>query len=136
MSPPKGYSGRAKKLGKCHYCSEWFAKSHLEVDHVNQAGSCKDWDSAQEFLRNLLDCNDNWVLACRPCHKVKSYAEREGINFEDALIDKKVIAFEKQGIDSITAFCTKYGYTKSQLSNGPKRREALKAIFKEHGIDV
>lgn len=129
-TPPAGYTGRAKKLGQCHYCQEWFAKSHLEVDHVEQAGSCKDWDSAYEFLHALLDCNDNWVLACKPCHKIKSYAERQGILFEDAVVEKQVIEWMKKPATEVVAFCNKHGYTASSLSNAEKRKTALKAILK------
>lgn len=130
VDPPPGYTGRAKKLGKCHYCGEMFAKSHLEVDHVDQAGTCNSWETAGEFLRALLDCNDNWVLACKPCHKIKSYAEREGINFAEALLEKRVIAHEKRGVKDVVEFCKKHGYTDTQLSNGPKRRNALRAILR------
>lgn len=136
QEPPADYKGRAKKLGTCHYCSGAFPISSLEVDHVAQAGSCNSWDTAQEFLHNLLDCNDNWVLACKPCHKVKSYAERMGILFEDAIVEKRVIEFTKKGKDEVLAFCKKYGYSVSSLGNAEKRKQALTAIYKEHGFVV
>jgi hypothetical protein len=82
-------------------------------------------------MYKLLDCNDNWVLACKPCHKVKSHAEKTGLSFEDALAEKRAIAFEKKGTEEVVAFCKKHGYNTSELSNGPKRRQALVAIFKE-----
>lgn len=94
-SPPKGYTGRAKKLGTCHYCSCDFAASHLEVDHVQQAGQCNSWETAHQFLKNLLDCNGNWVLACKPCHKIKSYSESQSISFEEARVAKEVIELMK-----------------------------------------
>lgn len=95
VTPPKGYTGRAKKLGQCHYCGEWHAASHLEVDHVKQAGACSSWETAQQFLRNLLDCNDNWVLADKVCHKIKSYSEAHDLTFEQARIAKTVIDLMK-----------------------------------------
>lgn len=95
VTPPKGYTGRAKKLGQCHYCGEWHAASHLEVDHVKQAGACSSWETAQQFLRNLLDCNDNWVLADKVCHKIKSYSEAHDMTFEQARIAKTVIDLMK-----------------------------------------
>lgn len=131
---PAGYTGRGKSFGKCHYCGDMFTASSLEVDHLAQAGSCNNWDTAQEFLRNLLDCNDNWALACKPCHKVKSYAERTGLPFVDALIEKRVIEVLKDK-KRVLAICKKYGYSEQQLSNNDKRREALVAIFKEHGLE-
>lgn len=127
--PPPGYSGRAKKLGRCHYCNNSFAASSLEVDHVSQAGQCTGWDTAAEFLHKLLDCNDNWVLACKPCHKIKSLAERKNVGFEEAMIEKKVIAFVKRPVDEVVAFCIKNGYTKAMLRNAASRRQAVCAIY-------
>lgn len=135
VSPPKGYTGRAKKLGKCFYCGEFHAASSLEVDHVEQAGACNSWDTAQEFLRNLLDCNNNWALVCKPCHKIKSYAERLGIAFEEALLQKRVIEFCKQEKQIVLDFCQSHGYNTSTLTNAEKRRKAVEAIFRG-GINV
>jgi 5-methylcytosine-specific restriction endonuclease McrA len=133
VQPPKGYTGRAKKLGQCHYCGEMFAASNLEVDHVRQAGTCNSWETAAEFLYNLLNCNDNWCLACKPCHKTKSLAERDGTSFEDAKLKKKVIEFLKQPTEVIVEFCVKNGYTAGSVSNAEKRRKAVESIFKNGG---
>jgi 5-methylcytosine-specific restriction endonuclease McrA len=130
VPPPAGYTGRAKSMGKCHYCSQLFAASHLEVDHVKQAGSCNSWETANQFLQNLLDTNGNWVLACKPCHKVKSFAERTGASFEDALCEKLAIDFMKRKSKAeVLAHCEKFGYNPNALSNDKKRRTALVAIF-------
>lgn len=127
--PPRGYTGRAKKLGLCHYCNGIFPASNLEVDHVLQAGTCNSWDTAANFLKRLLDTNDNWVLACKPCHKVKSFAERSGKSFEDALIEKRVITFSKLPIPEVVAFCKKNGYNDPVLKNAEQRRKALTEIM-------
>lgn len=127
--PPAGYTGRAKKLGKCTYCGEMFAASTLEVDHIDQAGECNSWETAAEFLRRLLDCNDNWCLACKPCHKVKSFAERQGTSFEEARQQKRVIEFMKQAKQVIVEFCVQNGYNERSLTNTAKRREAVTEIL-------
>jgi 5-methylcytosine-specific restriction endonuclease McrA len=125
--PPRDYLGRAKKLGKCHYCSEFFAASHLEVDHVKQAGQCNSWETAHQFLKNLLDCNGNWVLACKPCHKIKSHAEKSGSTFEEAAIQKKVIETMKLPREEITAILIANHY--KDVSNAKKRRVALMDLY-------
>lgn len=131
-SPPAGYVGRAKKLGKCHYCSQMFAASSLEVDHVHQAGACNSWETAYQFLYNLLECSNNWVLACKPCHKVKSYAERTGMDFKDAFAEKKAIEFMKShDAKSQLDFIKGFKYNTNPLTNAVKRRAALVEIFKK-----
>lgn len=131
VNPPVGYKGRAKKLGKCHYCSEMFPASNLEVDHLNQAGACNSWETALEFLHKLLDCNGNWVLACKPCHKVKSFAERKGIDFKLALIEKKAIAFCKQDKQKVIDFLAEHQYNGSSVSTAAKRRKLVEHVFRE-----
>jgi hypothetical protein len=131
VEPPKGYTGRAKKLGQCHYCSEMFPASKLEVDHVDMAGQCNSWETASEFMYKLLDCNDNWVLACKPCHKCKSLAERKGISFEEALIQKRVIELMKKPKQEILAYCEENDYNVSTLTNANKRRAAVEEIIRK-----
>lgn len=128
VKPPKDYKGKAKSLGRCYYCREWFAASNLEVDHVQQAGQCNSWETANQFLHNLLNCNDNWVLADKTCHKIKSHAEKMGISFEEAAIQKQVIAFIKEhSVKEIVAFLQSREY--NNCSNATKRKAALLEIF-------
>lgn len=131
VDPPAGYTGRAKKLGKCNYCGEMFAASSLEVDHVEQAGECNSWATAAQFLQRLLDCNDNWCLACKPCHKIKSFAERLGVTFEEARLQKRVIEMMKKDKDAIVAFCVKNGYNERSLTNAAKRKLAVESILRK-----
>lgn len=130
VAPPKGYTGRAKSLGKCHYCGEMFAASHLEVDHVVQAGTCNSWETSSQFLYKLLDCNDNWVLACKPCHKVKSYAEKESLTFEEAAVAKKVLEVMKLPTKKLLDYLASYGYSGTCVSNASKRKALVTKILK------
>lgn len=128
--PPEGYTGRAKSMGRCVYCNELFAASHLEVDHVSQAGSMNSWETAVTFLHNLLDCNNNWVLACRPCHKIKSFAERTGLSFAAAFAEKRAIADMKtMSKENVIAFCINNGYNERSLRTAKARRVALSEIY-------
>lgn len=131
VKPPKGYNGRAKKLGKCHYCGEWFAASHLEVDHVQQAGQCNSWETSNQFLYRLLDCNDNWVLACKPCHQIKSMAEKTGMSFEEAKQAKAVLEIMKWPKRKLLDWLTSYGYNEQECSNAEKRKRLVEIILKE-----
>lgn len=133
---PFGYTGRGKSFGECHYCNQMFTGSALEVDHVLQAGTCNSWETAQKFLHNLLDCNDNWVLSCKPCHKIKSYAEKQGLTFEQARAEKKVIELMKAETNEVIDFCVRHGYNEAQLTNAAKRRAALSEILSREAYDV
>ena len=132
---PEGYTGRGKSFGRCAYCGQMFVASHLEVDHIEQAGECNSWETAQRFIRRLLDCNGNWCLACKACHKIKSYAERMGLEFEEARLQKLVIEMMKQSKAAIVAFCVENGYNERSLSNVGQRREAVTEILKRRASD-
>lgn len=128
--PPTGYTGRAKTIGDCVYCAESFPASHLEVDHVEQAGQCNSWETSSQFIYKLLDCNDNWVLSCKPCHKIKSYAEANGISFEEARVEKTVIEKCKLPTAKLVAWLAEHGYNGKEVSNGPKRKLLVAKILK------
>jgi hypothetical protein len=127
--PPAGYTGRAKNVGYCAFCGKMGSASSFEVDHIDQAGSFGNKEEAVQWFWRLLDTNDNWQLACKPCHKTKSYADRMGISFEDASVEKEVIAICKKPVKDVKQFCYDYGYSNEQLSNPEKRRMAVEQIL-------
>lgn len=89
----KVFHPSTKKVGQCHYCNEWFAGSKLECDHVEESEGCYDYITAEKFLWHCGgDNGDNWVLACKPCHKIKSHQSAKGFEtFEEAACDKEAI---------------------------------------------
>lgn len=92
----KKFHPSTKKVAECYLCEEWFPVSKLEVDHKTASNGCKSIEEAQEFL---LYCGattgDDWALACIPCHKIKTYADRYGLSFEEARCTKVAIEIEK-----------------------------------------
>lgn len=108
-----------------------FPASKLEVDHVEQAGSCNSWETAYEFLYKLLDCNDNWVLTCKPCHKIKSYAERMDISFAEAYVAKKAIEVMKLPKQKLLDWLQQKEYNVQTLTNNSLRRKAVEDILRK-----
>lgn len=98
--PPEGYTGRAKRMGTCALCGEKnIPISQLEVDHIEMTGGFDCEESAMEWLWKLLCDEDNMQLVHKGCHKIKSYAERHGITFQDACIEKEAIDIVKNKKD-------------------------------------
>lgn len=94
-------SSRVKSVGQCQICSEWFAGSNLQVDHITQAGSIgNSWEGYFNWFYDLLAEEDNMQLVCKPCHLVKTHADRLGVSFEEARIKKEIIRFSKMDEDS------------------------------------
>lgn len=91
--------GRAATVwgGTCHLCKKDFIQSQLQVDHVKGNHSLKSMDDLQEFVTALTHITeDDLAFVCKPCHYIKSYSEKQGISFEEAAIEKKVIEFAKE----------------------------------------
>lgn len=134
LPPPPGYTGRAKSVGYCAFCGKMGSASSFEVDHIDQAGSFKNKQEAIAWFWRLLDTNDNWQLACKPCHKIKSYAEREGLTFSEAKVAKEVIRLlRKENKKDMLALLQQHGV---ECKNADQRREALTKILKEGGYEV
>ena len=89
-------SKRVKSVGQCQICNEWFANSSLQVDHRVQAGSIgNSWEGYFNWVYDLLADKDNMQLVCKPCHLVKTHADRLGVSFDEAKVKKQIIAFSK-----------------------------------------
>lgn len=93
--PPADYTGRAKTGAYCALTGEWVGKSKLQVDHCEGHVSLLSWEDVIGFIHHMIPEKGTLQLVDPEAHKVKSYAEKMGISFEDALLTKSVIAMEK-----------------------------------------
>lgn len=93
--PPKGYTGRAKSGAECALTGQWVGKSKLQVDHITGEQSLTCWEDVLPFIQHLIPPNGSLQLVDPDAHKIKSYAEKQGISFEEACIQKEAIAIQK-----------------------------------------
>jgi hypothetical protein len=124
--PPDDYFGRAKSGTYCALTGEWEGKSKLEVDHITGNASLKDWDDVLPFIRHLCATKDDLQLVTKPAHKIKSYADRMGISFEEAAIIKNAIAICK---DDAKGWLVKRGI--DPASNANKRRAQVELCLRK-----
>lgn len=96
----KVFHVQTKKVGQCVFCKDWFPKSKLEVDHKTPSDGCTTKEQAELFLWYCggVDKKD-MQLSCKNCHKIKTYAERNNLSFNDAVIEKEVVSFSKLKAD-------------------------------------
>ena len=94
--PHDGVNHRVKSVGSCARCGGLFAKSKLEVDHIEPAGALRDWEDVEPFVRRLLGASSESLrLLCKPCHGIVTAAERFQCSEDDAVIRKNLIQFGK-----------------------------------------
>lgn len=127
-SPNPKLKGRLVWGGTCSLTGEVFQLKDLEVDHIKGNHSLKSLDDIQKFIEGivLVSVNDLQFVS-KEAHKIKSYAERMGISFDDAKSIKQAIEFEKKGVKKVVAFLKSNGYNAG--SNQEKRRDQLIAHF-------
>lgn len=76
----------------CAICGEPTMLKSIEVNHKEKCGDIKD----DGYLTRLLNVGfDDLEALCKPCHSIVTYSERQGISFEEAKIEKQVVAFGK-----------------------------------------
>ena len=129
----KKFHQSTKNLGQCHYCEEWFAGSKLECDHLESSDGCTNKVEAESFLWYCGNgVGDEWVLACKPCHKNKTHSERRGISMQDASYEKIAIDLEKKKLVSV--WLKEKGVTPA--SNAKLRRQQIIDLLREEKENV
>jgi hypothetical protein len=81
-------TGKAVKIGD------------MEVDHKEGNHSLKTLDDLVPFMKGIVMITlDDLQLVSKEAHKIKSYAEKQGISFEEAKAEKTAIELIKKGVD-------------------------------------
>lgn len=115
--------------GRCECCGGLFKQTELEVDHRTGEHSLKSLDDLQAFVEGIvLVRKSDLALLCKPCHKIKTYAERYGLTIEEAGPIKQAIEFEKKGVKKVVDFIKESGIMPASTKD--KRRDQLIEIFK------
>lgn len=124
-----------KKTGKmcygfvCSACNEFHPQSNIDIDHMSGHNQLKTLDDASNYLKALLYVDyDNLQAMCKPCHKIKSYAERMDITFEEARLEKAVIAYMKKEVSVINKTLEKH---RLPCNNAKVRKESVRSLIKK-----
>lgn len=113
--------------GRCNVCSNLFAQQALQVDHVrSDFNKLSSLDGLQEYIENMaLVTKDELQIVCKPCHGIITHSQRKGITFEEAKIEKEIIALckdDKLLLDKLSQLGVK-------SSNVPKTKKARKELL-------
>ena len=128
-----GDNKRRKNSWVCAKCSLSFSSKEVEVDHFPKAaGELKELQQLPEFANNLFCEIDNLRVLCKDCHSIHTLSQRKGITEEQAIVLKKVISKEKEGVAEVKKFCIVHGYKEKHLTNKANRRKILSLIFERH----
>lgn len=128
--PPKGYKGKARSGAPCALTGVWTGKSQLEVDHKEGHIPLNDWKDIEGFVLHLVRFRkEDLQLVSKEAHKVKSYADRMQISFEQALLEKRVITFTKQSPETQKEVLRGLGAEPDALGSAPKRKSLYRLLI-------
>ena len=87
-------------------------------------------------MHKLMHINwDSIRVVCKDCHRIISYAERTGMTFEEAKLEKEVIAFTKLSIKvqdaTIHTLAIKLAVNYNCPTNAKQRRAVYKKLLQE-----
>ena len=69
----QGPNKRQKKEYQCNHCQSWFKRTAVEIDHIEECGSLRNYDDIVPFLERLTkESKSDYQILCKPCHKEKT----------------------------------------------------------------
>ncbi len=109
---------------KCNHCGGLFKANQVQCDHRTGEHSLRSTSEIQSFIEGIVFIKkEDLQMLCKPCHAIKSYAERYGLTIAEAGPIKQAIDFEKKGVKKVIDFLEKSGIIPA--STKEKRREQL-----------
>ncbi len=113
----------------CEQCGATLRESDCQVDHIIPAGSFKSWDDFTAWMIRLMHINfDSVRSVCKPCHKIITHAELKGMSFEEAKLDKEVIAFKNLTANQQKRILSSTGLIFKYATNAKQRT----AVYRQH----
>ena len=94
--------GKVDKVwgGVCALTGETHVIANLEVDHQQGNHSLQTLKDVEQFISGIVNITlEDLQFVSKEAHKIKSYAEKQGISFEEAKAEKTAIELIKKGID-------------------------------------
>ena len=124
---------KTKWLYTCRICFNRFKEADVEVDHIQGNKECTGIEQLPQYIDELLNVgHDDLQMACKVCHGIKSYSEKHNMTFEEADIEKQVIAWlKKNNVTHQKRILNEFGFLPEDISNGDNRRDAYRSWLNE-----
>lgn len=131
-NPSKRKGAKAQVWGaRCEMCNGLFPQKEIEVDHRTGEHSLREASDIQKFVEGIVFVRkEDLAILCKPCHKIKTNAERKGISNEDSAIDKAAISICKQPASVVKSWLQERGITPGKLV-GDRRKQVVEQLKKE-----
>ena len=113
----------------CDICNKPTAQKDIEIDHIGDSCKFTGLHDVEKYVAHLFLIDyDSIRPLCKPCHKIVNQSQRSGVSFEQARIEKEMIAKLKD--KNLLTWLSEHGYNGAAVSNAVKRKAAVAAILK------
>lgn len=119
---------RRRWKGTCERCNSDFKKTDLQVDHIKGENSLRSPEELMDFYDSIMNVGfEDLRVLCIPCHEIVTVMSRYNYTEEEAIIFKKVTAWESlnKTVKKQKELLTFYGFSADEISNKEKRRIAV-----------
>lgn len=136
-----------KKTGKpkevfafqCSCCSNWFREGDIQVDHIDPIGAISLENFSSYLFEGILTPYSNMQVLCKvPCHKAKTYSERNGVSLTDALSLMPVMSLIKTSAKTAAqkSFIKEFNvpHNPDDLTNSTKRSAVIRKFALTHDL--
>jgi hypothetical protein len=115
---------------ECSQCKQDTPQTKIQIDHIHPAGSLKTTEDIGKFVERLYFVTFDTIRpVCIPCHEVITFAERKGLSFEEAKIEKACVKIMALGVHDLTLMLKKHGYL--YMTPKEKNRDNVRRIVSE-----
>lgn len=84
----------------CEMCNNDFVLKEINVDHIVPAGQLNKTEDIQGFVERLLYVTgDDLRLVCKNCNSALAYADKNGVSYESACMQKIAIDLIKKKME-------------------------------------
>lgn len=113
----------------CETCKKTFPIKDGQVDHIIPAGSLLEKDDIQGFVERLLWITEDDIrLVCKGCNSALAYSSKQGVSFQQAMVEKEAILLIKEKKD--LTWLTDRGIV-ALRSQKARREQIVEQIIKE-----
>lgn len=79
--PSQSDNKKLKFQYQCNMCKQWFDRKSVEIDHLQECGSLRNWDDVVPFIQRLTAENpeDYQILCKEKCHPLKTKLYKESL---------------------------------------------------------
>ena len=126
--PDEDPSTRRRWKVQCEDCGKWFKKSDVAVDHKIGGHSLKTPEELFDFYDKIINIGfDDLQILCHADHDIKTAMDLFGYTKEEAIIFKKVTAWESENkaVSKQKELLKSYGFKDEEISNKEKRRNCV-----------